>query len=429
LKAQLSLRGQWWAGNTGFGVAWTRTATLGACLVALVIVGCGAAGSTSKSLNGPASTNAKSLPEPIAPTALMDPGDEIDDNIWVRRPRNRLQPGQTSAPDPAERIAASRREGVSEVPAVRDAGAAPARADTAAPSATSSGLADLGDNTNRAVPIKSGAETPRSIARAPANESAESARPAAAAPTKSPPEDGGPPQRSGTVAAGNPVWSIALATFSGDEHRATAESAANQFVQQIPELRGAFVRSRSSGSVIMWGEFDGPRDARAKPALDRLKQVEFGGGRPFARAMLARLEQFSEEEMGPWDLRQVRRRHPSVRVIYTLQVAAWSDLGSGTMKFEQIRRSAEDYCRQLRGQGQEAWFHHDADQLTSIVTIGVFGSKAYDPQSTLYAPEVEDLRRRFPSSLLNGEELRIRSDPLRPEVTTPQPSRLVEVPR
>jgi len=225
------------------------------------------------------------------------------------------------------------------------------------------------------------------------------------------------------------VWAIALATFSGNDHRAVAEAATQHFVQQVPDLKGAIVRSTTSGSVVLWGEFSGPRDPRAKPLIDRLKQITFGDARPFGRAMLTRLEQFSDEPLPPWDLRQVRRLHPQVRIIYTLQVAAWSDLGSGSLSVDQIRRSAEDYCRQLRMQGVDAWFHHDGDLRTSIVTVGVFDHRAYDAQSTLFAPEVEAMRRRFPNSLLNGAELLLKPDPARPDYTVPQPSRLVEVPR
>lgn len=371
---------------------------------------------------------------PVEPTALMNPGDEVDDNIWVQRPRNRLQPGQTTAPDPSSRVVASRKAPESAATKTSPSVEADSRAKVAAPTkdAPVSGLEGL------AVSKTATNDTVRASATE-KTRTGDPTRPAAKMPASEPPRpavgSSAPKATADSVApthtgeGGKPVWSIALATFSGDDHRASAEAACAQFAGQFPELKGAFVRSRTSGSVIMWGEFDGPRDARAKPELDRLKKIEFGNGRPFARAMLARLEQFSEEEMAPWDLRQVRRLHPNVRVIYTLQVAAWSDLGSGTMKFEQIRRSAEDYCRQLRGQNVDAWFHHDADQLTSIVTVGVFGPKAYDAQSTLYAPEVEVLRRRFPTSLLNGEEVRTKGGAADPQASVSQPSRLVEVPQ
>lgn len=273
-------------------------------------------------------------------------------------------------------------------------------------------------------------------------------QPGQSAPRQSPPRSSGgapaapaaPSQPGGSPAvppadgvgggkAARPTWSIVLATFADEDHEAVAEAARLQITRLYPDLKGAFVRPSGSGSVLLWGEFDGPEDPRAKPALEKIKGITNGASRPFARAMLSRLEQASETSIGPWDLRQVRRKFPKVRVMYTLQVAAWSDLGSRTLTFDEIRRSAEAYCRQLRSQGYEAYYNHDANQMTSIVTVGVFGPNAYDPKSTLYAPEVEALLKKFPKHLVNGAEVLVKSDPRNPDRTVPQACRLVEVPR
>ncbi|MBX3354195.1 MAG: hypothetical protein KF724_00680 [Phycisphaeraceae bacterium] len=385
-------------------------------------------------------------PAPVAevtPTSLMNQGDEIDDNIWVRRPRNRLQPGQSEAPEPMARV--NRGAG----PSTQPTGAGPGAVATSGADSDLQGLAALepalpvsrvggaarrqagvDDDSGVAISLEdAGARgTPRPEASRSGSTSVEQAATASAA--RGARRSDAADSSAGRVAdEGRPVWSIALMTFGGDDHRAVAEAACRQFQQQIPQLQGAFVRSTASGSVVMWGRYDGPRDPRARPALDELKQIVIGDSRPFQRAMLARLEQSGDERIGPWDLRQIRLQNPNVRVIYTLQVAAWSDLGSGTMTFPQIRRAAESYCQQLRAQGVDAWYYHDADQLTSIVTVGAFNSRAYDAQSTLYSDEVEAYRKRFPTSLLNGEELMIKGDPRRPDLAVPQPSRLVEVPR
>lgn len=360
----------------------------------------------------------------------MNPGDEVDDNIWTRRPRNRLQPGQTAAPPRTVVSAAGGSDRASPSPASpKVSTAAPAQASRAqeasvsleSPLERAAGAAGA-SSAGETGPSQSAASNPRSP-RSPTQRDAQaqSAEPVPSLPTQT--------RQAGAGTHAPRGWSIALATFSGDDHRAVAEAACRHFAAQVPDLSGAFVRSTPSGSVVLWGSFEGPRDPLAKPTIERLKQITFGDARPFARAMLTRVDQFTEEEMHPWDLRQVRRMHPRVRIIYTLQVAAWSDLGSGALTLEQIQRSAEAYCRQLRAQGVDAWFHHDADLRTSIVTVGVFDHRAYDPQSTLFAPEVEAMRRRFPTSLLNGEELLLKPDPSRPNHVVPQPSRLVEVPR
>jgi hypothetical protein len=62
--------------------------------------------------------------------------------------------------------------------------------------------------------------------------------------------------------------------------------------------------------------------------------------------------------------------------------------------------------------------------------VGVFGPDAYDSKSTLYSPEVDAVMRRFPKSLVNGEEVLIPLDPSNPQgKTVPQGPRLVEIPR
>ena len=60
----------------------------------------------------------------------------------------------------------------------------------------------------------------------------------------------------------------------------------------------------------------------------------------------------------------------------------------------------------LRGQGYEAYFHHDEDRRLSMVTVGLFDKTAIDPESGIWAPEVKLLVRRFPARLVNGEPLR-----------------------
>lgn len=420
----------------------------------LIVAGCVATNPAPPPKPLPPSIASKPAAEsraPVESTALMNPGDEVDDNIWSRRPRNRLQPGQSTAPASptptrmlAKKGSASAAdpvpgESATLVPGGEVAGGA-AASGAFAGSATGSEAINIGESSGRpadhgaAASAASSSSTPTPLPPVPAPlPSAKGQAPSSLAGTTprqaAPAESAPPPAKSAAGTEGQPVWSIALATFGGDDHRATAEAASRLFSQQVPELRGAVIRSTPSGSVVLWGEFDGPKDPRARPELDRLKQVVIGDGRPFTKAMLVRLEQFSEQELQPWDLRQVRRRYPKVRVLYTLQVAAWSDLGSGSMSFDEIRRSAEAHCRQLRTEGAEAWFHHDADVKTSIVTVGVFDHRAYDPQSTLFSPEVETLRRRYPNSLLNGAELLIKPDPNRPDFAVPQPSRLVEVPR
>jgi hypothetical protein len=199
----------------------------------------------------------------------------------------------------------------------------------------------------------------------------------------------------------------------------------------LPEgLRDAAVRRLGQGSALVVGRFESASDASAQAELKRVKAIERNGQKPFAGAMLLRTA--SDALSGPpqpHDLRTLRAKFPNVRPLFSLQVAAWATLGDKKSSYDDMRAAAEKYCAELRAKGHESWFLHDEDTETSIVTVGHFDRRAYDPKSTLFAPEVEDMMRAFPANLVNGEPLLIPIDPRNPSgKTKPQPCRLVEVP-
>jgi len=182
--------------------------------------------------------------------------------------------------------------------------------------------------------------------------------------------------------------------------------------------------------MVVVGRFEGPSDAGAQETLGLAKAISIDGRRPFATAMLVR--RTTAVESGPprpHDLRSLRATAPRRRDLYTLQIAVWSTFGTDEISPERVRRESESMVSILRSQGLEAWFHHDADSETSTVTVGSFDGNAYDSRSTLYAPEVERLMRRFPKQLVNGEELLMRADPGNPRSPMrPLGPQLVEVP-
>gem|GEM_PF-912394 len=225
-------------------------------------------------------------------------------------------------------------------------------------------------------------------------------------------------------------WSVMLATFSTEDHVERANAFRTELVNAYPELATAAVRRLGKGSAIVVGAFDAPQDKAAQLELKRVKEVERRGRRPFATAMLVRTT--TDDTSGPpkpFDLRTLRTKFPKVRPLFTLQVAAWSTFGEKGVKYDDMRRAAERYCLDLRAKGNEAWFHHDEDSETSVVTVGNFDRRAYDARTTLFSPEVEDLMRQFPAHLVNGEPLLVPVDPANPKGRSkPQPCRLVEVP-
>jgi hypothetical protein len=238
------------------------------------------------------------------------------------------------------------------------------------------------------------------------------------------------PTKSTGGAAVKGRWSVILATFSDADHAAKAAAFRGQLVSQYPELREAMVRRIGKGSALVIGRFEAPDDPAAQAELKRVKAIERNKQKPFAGVMLMRTT--SDDAGGPpkqWDLRSLRAKFPSVRPLFTLQVAAWSTFGEKGADYDGMRASAERYCAELRKKGHEAWFLHDEDAETSIVSVGHFDRRAYDTKSTLFSAEVQDMMREFPANLVNGEPVLIPVDPRNPKgKTKPQACRLVEVP-
>jgi len=229
-------------------------------------------------------------------------------------------------------------------------------------------------------------------------------------------------------AADDRRWSVLLLSFTAEGHEQLARAACEQLRGRYRELGDAFVRTKEKGSVVLVGRFSSPKDPDAKPMLKSVQSIVDSTGRPFARALLTRWEPSRDTRPGPHDLRQARRANPSVARLFSLEVAVWSDFGSGEIAIDDIRKKAEAYARQLRAQGAEAFYFHDDDRKMSIVTVGVFGEDAYNPQTMLFSDAVDAVKRKFPSLLVNGETLLKLKHPGSKE-TVPEPSVLVEVPK
>ena len=147
------------------------------------------------------------------------------------------------------------------------------------------------------------------------------------------------------------------------------------------------------------------------------------GAKAFPRAMPAQPASLKSSSRNPNDLGSLRSRHRVGRIAYSLKIAQWGTFGEDEVDYATCRRQAEAMARSLRGQGLTAWFSHNDAREMSVVTVGVFGSDAYDSKSTLYAPEIEILMERFPSLMINGEQI------LHPKTGQPLQPVLIEVPK
>ncbi len=221
-------------------------------------------------------------------------------------------------------------------------------------------------------------------------------------------------------------WSLMLVTVSGDNHPMQARAIRGEIIRTFPELNSIFVRSTSKGSMIWYGRFKSAVEPAAKQTRERIKSLQRNGQPAFPRAFFSVLP--DDSPIGDRDIRQLRMMYPGVDPLYSLQIACWGTFGGDQISWNEVRRSAEAKVAGLRARGFDAWYHHDPVTELSVVTVGVFDSRAYDGRSTLFSPEVEALLKDFPVHLINGEDVIIEIRPGDPSTRVPQQCRLVSVP-
>jgi hypothetical protein len=224
-------------------------------------------------------------------------------------------------------------------------------------------------------------------------------------------------------------WAIVLGTFAGHDHERAANNMLRQIPSLTPDVAAARVHSTRTNSMVLYGSYTGPDDPQAAADLKRIHAINAQNRPVYPRAFLAPLSPTEDAGASPYALMSVRRVYPNVDPLYTLQIAAWTDLGTGEMSVDQIRRGAEAYVARLRAEGVEAYVHHNDTARVSVVTVGIFGRTAVDAETGLYSPEVQAMLRRFPHHLVNEELLEESISRRNPMETRPQEPRLVLVPR
>jgi hypothetical protein len=190
---------------------------------------------------------------------------------------------------------------------------------------------------------------------------------------------------------------ILLETFSGAGHVERARQRRDQIARALGR-QDVYAQMRSRGSVVVLGSYEGPNDARAQRDLKAVQSVTVAGRRPYERSYL------SPPPPPPTDVGDLpelnlisARRLAGSEALYTLQVAVFEDRNR-----ERAKRGAERYALSLRQQGEMAFYYHGPTK--SMVTLGIFGDRAYDAQAQQVSLEVQALQRRFPLNLLNGED-------------------------
>lgn len=202
-------------------------------------------------------------------------------------------------------------------------------------------------------------------------------------------------------------WCIAIMSMR-DETRHEAAPIALEQVRTKGRLPEAYVDVRASATVIAVGSYDGPDDPQAQEDLKRVRAIEVEGLTPYAFAFLCPPEARDQAGSVPeYNLTRAREMYGD-KAIQTLQVAVYGreDLKNPTEKdLAEVRTKAEEYCVQLRREGELAFYYHGPRR--SMVTIGVFDLTDYDPQLPSYnSPRLQEVRKRHPHNLYNGAAIR-----------------------
>lgn len=175
-------------------------------------------------------------------------------------------------------------------------------------------------------------------------------------------------------------------------------------------LTGAYIALRDKRPIIVFGRYDDPAHAEAQAGLRRVRETNIGGMNPFGAAMLippgAQRAGAATDEL---NLRTVRQRLAKSQATYTLQVGVYArpDMSRPTPEELQLfQREAERAARQLRADGEVAFYYHGPSM--SMVTVGVFSEDDHDgaTQPPIESIRLRQTRQKHPHNLLNGQGIK-----------------------
>lgn len=221
-------------------------------------------------------------------------------------------------------------------------------------------------------------------------------------------------------------WSIRCITLRGPQ-RVTSASNVEKSLRTVKGLRGDLISvvHREEESVVYYGRYQRHYDPKTaqetfKPnpqrdlelirslSMDAPSQLDPSRVEPVWPFRTAQLEVVPapDREKPEWDLNQVRNGY------WSIHVAVFYNEG----EMRRRKYAAVEYCRLLREQGEEAYYHHGPER--SSVYVGIF------PKSAIRSVQQEDpltgrvttvdrivdekmlaVQQRFPHSLQNGHKI------------------------
>jgi hypothetical protein len=261
----------------------------------------------------------------------------------------------------------------------------------------------------------------------------------------------GPGSRSGTLGGDAPdddLYAIRCITLDSPDRfdlAARVERTLKQVQGLKPEL--VLVVHGEGSSAVYYGRYRRElRGDRERFSPDHLRDLELvrqlslparnprGGSEfhwPFAQATLEALPR-SSTAPADWDLAKADG-------YWSWQVGVFYNEGA----MRQRRLAAEQYCKLLRDQGEEAYYHHGAE--VSSVCVGLFPKSAIQVQmlddampsgrrgepervrrstNRIVDPRMLELERRFPEHLENGKRVyQLLRDPVTHEIKERVPAK------
>lgn len=203
-------------------------------------------------------------------------------------------------------------------------------------------------------------------------------------------------------------WTIRCLRSTAADRRQTIELMAKGLrnVKQL-DARKVRVEHAPAASTLYYGTYVKTFDAQAglmrfPPDMTRdirfIRQLAMGDQYPFEYAEPELVAGTGASGPPEWDLRRAPGR-------FSLQVAVFYNEG----EFRERELAAVQYCKALRDEGLEAWYHHGANGR-SIVCVGHFDDEQAQavekPDGTKdYSDEVKrvmNLREEFKYNLING---------------------------
>ena len=243
-----------------------------------------------------------------------------------------------------------------------------------------------------------------------------------------------PPERKNDTTAVRGGWTIVLAAFRGEDQTKLAEQTL-ALLASTGQANGARPIKRGPATLVVIGSYTDPADQSAQSDLQRMRDIEIRGEKPFAGAFLAPPEVGGPAGSRPeYNLMRAKEQYRKAR--FSLQVAVYGPTDRKPTPEEQAeaRKAAETAAATLRHEGELAFYYHGPS--LSMVTIGVFNDDDVARRSDVKngippkpdSPILSALKRRFPHNLVNGATVKVTQVIGNKKIETVQESQLVEIP-